>query len=389
MAEHFFTICGDTGDDETLNCLGNKAVDWCYYISGQLSAYDFFNDGTDYNSDRSDALCAYGKLLNMLPFATDYDASEQKSSAFVLQNTLYEFSHDQEMNNPAGELDNLISLFVNTQIAADSLPDNIFKTVGDEYFDDLMLETLFCIPGTVRQHAAGGVSPLSADDSYGSYIIRFFELELIVMRDNLENDELSMFDELYTKMSALYDSEHELDLDAVRSAGALLSERSYPEGYYYYKGSDIHAYLPSGYDFMLVNSCGVYYGGMENGIRSGWGVQITLDEDGNAQVYAGEWDDNSPDGEGTYYTKTSAGNAMLISGTWASGLEDGEMTIAQGWDKDQLSFVCPFISRNGVREYTGDTTENGDAIFAKNEDGDFWFNSGTDGTWGTYYFTYW
>ena len=92
-----------------------------------------------------------------------------------------------------------------------------------------------------------------------------------------------------------------------------------------YTGTAVAIYVfdNSGYVF--------YYGGYENGIRTGTGTYFMKDaSDGHYDLYEGEWANDMPNGEGTYSSMWQPyGNSTLdkvVTGNYTEGCENGNMS---------------------------------------------------------------
>ena len=97
--------------------------------------------------------------------------------------------------------------------------------------------------------------------------------------------------------------------------------------------------LNNGKYLMLTDSQYVYYGDMQDEMRTGWGIWITT---GSAYqwCYAGEWADDYPNGIGTYTTTEQEKFTFVLQGLWNHGIENGEMhlTVSEG-ERELFNFL--------------------------------------------------
>lgn len=134
-----------------------------------------------------------------------------------------------------------------------------------------------------------------------------------------------------------------------------LQEEMLPKGYYIYSPEQGFLDYDADYDSvtaMIISDSGIYYGELSNGeisldtvpyhfaVRSGYGIQFSIDDSGEVSIYRGNWENNSPNGEGTYYTQDY--EKHCINGNWKDGKEDGTMTIAAGWKEEERTDVCEY-----------------------------------------------
>ncbi len=179
-----------------------------------------------------------------------------------------------------------------------------------------------------------------------------------------------------------------------------LQEEMLPKGYYIYSPEQGFLDYDADYDSvtaMIISDSGIYYGELSNGeisldtvpyhfaVRSGYGIQFSIDDSGEVSIYRGNWENNSPNGDGTYYTQDY--EKHCISGNWKDGKEDGTMTIAAGWKEEERTDVCEYEAHEGTRTFTGETTDDGSYIFARS-DSAVWSCDSMDEIFGTAYFTY-
>lgn len=179
-----------------------------------------------------------------------------------------------------------------------------------------------------------------------------------------------------------------------------LQEEMLPNGYYIYSPEQGFLDYDADYDSvtaMIISDSGIYYGELSNGeisldtvpyhfaVRSGYGIQFSIDDSGEVSIYRGNWENNSPNGEGTYYTQDY--EKHCINGNWKDGKEDGTMTIAAGWKEEERTDVCEYEAHEGTRTFTGETTDDGSYIFARS-DSAVWSCDSMDEIFGTAYFTY-
>lgn len=97
--------------------------------------------------------------------------------------------------------------------------------------------------------------------------------------------------------------------------------------------------LNNGKYLMLTDSQYVYYGDMQDGMRTGWGIWATVDSTGR-WYYAGEWEDDYPNGTGTYITTEQEKFTFALQGLWNHGIENGQMhlTVSEG-ESELFSFL--------------------------------------------------
>lgn len=179
-----------------------------------------------------------------------------------------------------------------------------------------------------------------------------------------------------------------------------LQEEMLPKGYSIYSPEQGFLDYDADYDSvtaMIISDSGIYYGELSNGeisldtvpyhfaVRSGYGIQFSIDDSGEVSIYRGNWENNSPNGEGTYYTQDY--EKHCINGNWKDGKEDGTMTIAAGWKEEERTDVCEYEAHEGTRTFTGETTDDGSYIFARS-DSAVWSCDSMDEIFGTAYFTY-
>lgn len=179
-----------------------------------------------------------------------------------------------------------------------------------------------------------------------------------------------------------------------------LQEEMLPKGYYIYSPEQGFLDYDADYDSvtaMIISDSGIYYGELSNGeisldtvpyhfaVRSGYGIQFSIDDSGEVSIYRGNWENNSPNGEGTYYTQDY--EKHCINGNWKDGKEDGTMTIAAGWKEEERTDVCEYEAHEGTRTFTGETTDDGSYIFARSVSA-VWSCDSMDEIFGTAYFTY-
>ena len=179
-----------------------------------------------------------------------------------------------------------------------------------------------------------------------------------------------------------------------------LQEEMLPKGYSIYSPEQGFLDYDADYDSvtaMIISDSGIYYGELSNGeisldtvpyhfaVRSGYGIQFSIDDSGEVSIYRGNWENNSPNGEGTYYTQDY--EKHCINGNWKDGKEDGTMTIAAGWKEEERTDVCEYEAHEGTRTFTGETTDGGSYIFARS-DSAVWSCDSMDEIFGTAYFTY-
>ncbi len=158
------------------------------------------------------------------------------------------------------------------------------------------------------------------------------------------------------------------------------SQEKLPKGYYVYNDTDgFFGYDDSSLSTtaLIVNNDGIYYGELQNGKRSGYGIQFYFRPGYSFSVppavYRGSWSEENPNGDGTYYEyQSDKSRRYCISGHWKDGFENGTMTIAEGWRDSERSKQCQYESENGIRTFTGRQTKEGFLIFAENGDW-YWF----------------
>lgn len=97
--------------------------------------------------------------------------------------------------------------------------------------------------------------------------------------------------------------------------------------------------LNNGKYFMLTDSQSVYYGDMQDGMRTGWGIWANADSTGQ-WYYAGEWADDYPNGTGTYTTTEQEKFTFVLQGLWNHGIENGQMhlTVSEG-ERELFNFL--------------------------------------------------
>ncbi len=102
----------------------------------------------------------------------------------------------------------------------------------------------------------------------------------------------------------------------------------------------------------------LYYGEMENGVRSGEGVQYgtydTSDGGYSYHKYTGGWENDLVNGQGTYRIVSYSGDGQVAwiqerSGECAAGIENGARTLSYQWS-------------DGTTETFHYTVENGEAV---------------------------
>ncbi len=164
------------------------------------------------------------------------------------------------------------------------------------------------------------------------------------------------------------------------------SQEKLPKGYYVYNDADgFFGYDDSSLSTtaLIVSNDGIYYGELQNGKRSGYGIQFYFRPGYSYSVppavYRGSWSKGLTDGDGTYYeyqfhNQLHSSRPYCISGHWKDGFENGTMTIAEGWRDSERSKQCQYESENGIRTFTGRQTKEGFLIFAENGDW-YWFTT--------------
>mgnify|MGYP002638956174 FL=1 len=97
--------------------------------------------------------------------------------------------------------------------------------------------------------------------------------------------------------------------------------------------------LNNGKYLMITDSQSVYYGDMQDRMRTGWGIWAKVDSTGQ-WYYAGEWEDDYPNGTGTYTTTEQEKFTFVLQGLWNHGIENGQMhlTVSEG-ERELFKFL--------------------------------------------------
>lgn len=130
----------------------------------------------------------------------------------------------------------------------------------------------------------------------------------------------------------------------------------------------IRASLPTDAKELVIDADGLYYGQLQDGKRSGQGVQIFAE---NYSVYNGEWENDLPNGTGTYRKTLSDGTVLELSGNYTDGYENGTMTFTVG---DQSG---TYTAASGVRTTIKKISDSQYAFI--NFDTTYWYDASPEG----------
>ena len=107
---------------------------------------------------------------------------------------------------------------------------------------------------------------------------------------------------------------------------------------------------------------GLYYGGIENDLRKGQGIQLKLYSEGSYEILEGSWDGQA-NGECTKTDWDSDGDPITVVGNYTDGYENGVMTMS--WSSGGRNWSAQYTAENGkiVSEVTQD--EQGNYIYVR------------------------
>lgn len=113
--------------------------------------------------------------------------------------------------------------------------------------------------------------------------------------------------------------------------------------------------------YLLIYPCGhSYYGNMEEGQRSGYGIWASYRYNwGVGDFFQGEWKDDYPNGMGTYsWIFLDDNTSKIIEGNYKDGYEDGDM-VEVYTDSSGKDMISHRHSDNGVPGITSWEIEGG------------------------------
>lgn len=123
---------------------------------------------------------------------------------------------------------------------------------------------------------------------------------------------------------------------------------------------EVIVYPVDGKMYLLIYPCGhCYYGTMEDGKRSGYGIWAAYDVSSEfSSYYDGEWAEDFPYGAGKYWTVCHPVPEDLFcdEGTWADGLEHGQIisTYLSTYDGETYTDQTVHTSKNGIPDEVAD-----------------------------------
>lgn len=413
----------EENDKETINKISEHASEWCQLLNEHFSELYILNRVpftdpdtlTDDEIDLFDSLrTACGKLLNLANasmLATGKPVLEELSPTVtdIFTQAFYDVASDADKYNTCLDEFALLrylyeDIFTCDSELPDSYPDAHASNHPEAFQQGLrdFMKNAQKDDGTLAVFDVTSDFWLNSNELFFPRTVNFlvscdfgcqdFFRQGRAVLNELAEDQKSEF----SVLAALADSSlNKDDPDSYCFIDQIIdnygSQEKLPKGYYVYNDAD----GSFGYDdstlsttALIVSDDGIYYGELQNGKRSGYGIQFYFRSgywlSNPPVVYRGSWSDGLPNGEGTYYGhQSSNGNrTFCISGYWKDSNENGIMTIAEGWQDSERSQQCQYEAENGIRTLTGRQTDDGNYIFAENGDS-YWSQTDEDSRHGT------